>query len=306
MTGRTSRVSVPSFMEVLSRPFPSRLWSTGALPSAPITRPPRYYGAIRLPRPFGPALPQGLPLPLLGLPAGFPVQQDPSSPRWGGRRVSQGRHENPIPAFPPHARRCGSPRWFPQTGSGSPFCSGAGYRFVFLEPANSPAPPLWWAPCAGALRTRSFLLRLALCYGLLAVSALVRLSWLPGATLTTNPGVLYHDLTCTYCEWRDDDLITFGYPRDRVEGAPQVNWGMIVTPEGLPITVQVYPGNTKDETTVTGMRERLEKVFGLHGGVYVGDRGMRTKDNLSESNVAREVVTANGVRHVVLLNERRR
>jgi transposase len=129
---------------------------------------------------------------------------------------------------------------------------------------------------------------------------------LPGATLTTNPGVLYHDLTCTYCEWRDDDLITFGYPRDRVEGAPQVNWGMIVTPEGLPITVQVYPGNTKDETTVTGMRERLEKVFGLHGGVYVGDRGMRTKDNLSESNVAREVVTANGVRHVVLLNERRR
>jgi transposase len=160
--------------------------------------------------------------------------------------------------------------------------------------------------------------------------------------LTTNPGVLYHDLTSTYCEGRDDDFITFGYPRDRVEGAPQVNWGMIVTPEGLPITVQVYPGNTKDETTVTGMRERLEKVFGLHGGIYVGDRGMRTKDNLkdlvkhgfhyvlaeknstkvaqevltlaqqvkpvkvSESNVAREVVTADGVRHVVLLNERRR
>ena len=160
--------------------------------------------------------------------------------------------------------------------------------------------------------------------------------------LTTQPGVLYHDLTSTYCEGHADDFIRFGYSRDRVEGSPQVNWGMIVTPEGLPITLQVYSGNTKDETTVSGMRERLEKVFGLHGGIYVGDRGMRTKDNLkdlvkhrfhyvlaeknstkvaqealtlsqkvtavkvSESNVAREVVTADGVRHVVLLNANRR
>ena len=160
--------------------------------------------------------------------------------------------------------------------------------------------------------------------------------------LTDHPEVLYHDLTSTYCEGREDDFITFGYPRDRVEGSPQVNWGMIVTPQGLPITVQAYPGNTKDETTVPKMRERLEKVFGLHGGIYVGDRGMRTKDNLkdlvrhgfhyvlaeknstkiaqealtlaqkvkavpvSEKNTAREVVTSEGVRHVVLLNEERR
>ena len=121
-----------------------------------------------------------------------------------------------------------------------------------------------------------------------------------------------------------------------------MNWGMIFTPEGLPITVQAYPGNTKDETTVCKMRECLETVFGLHGGIYVGDRGMRTKDNLKElvqhgfhyvlaeknstkvaqqalmlaqkvapvkvsnSSVARELVTTDGVRHVVLLNEKRR
>lgn len=161
-------------------------------------------------------------------------------------------------------------------------------------------------------------------------------------SLTTNQGVLYHDLTSTYCEGLDDEFITFDYPRDRVEGSPQVNWGMVITPEGLPITVQVYPGNTKDETTVPGVRERLEKVFGLHGGIYIGDRGMRTKDNLedlvkqgfhyvlaeknstkvaqealtlarkvkpakvSDSNVAREVITSDGARHVVLLNEKRK
>ncbi len=160
--------------------------------------------------------------------------------------------------------------------------------------------------------------------------------------LSSAPEVLYHDLTSTYCERDPEGLVQFGYSRDGVDGRPQVNWGMVVTPEGFPVTSQVYPGNTKDETTVRGMRERLQKVFGLEGGVYVGDRGMRTKDivadlvghgfhyvlaeknstkiaqealtlapkvkaaKVSDTNVAREVVTSDGGRHVVLLNEKRR
>ncbi len=160
--------------------------------------------------------------------------------------------------------------------------------------------------------------------------------------LTTEPAILYHDLTSTYCERDEEGLVRFGYNRDGVDSRPQVNWGMVVTPEGFPITMEVYPGNTKDDTTVRGMRDRLEQVFDLHEGVYVGDRGMRTKDivadltghgfhyilaernsskvaqealtlaqkvkpvKVSESNVAREVVTADGARHVVLLNEKRR
>jgi transposase len=160
--------------------------------------------------------------------------------------------------------------------------------------------------------------------------------------LTDSKEVLYHDLTSTYCERGPGGLVQFGYSRDGVIGRPQVNWGMVVTPEGFPITAQVYSGNTKDETTVTGMRERLQKVFGVRGGLYVGDRGMRTVDivadlvghgfhyilaeknsskvaqealarapsaravRVSPTNVAREVVTADGGRHIVLLNEQRR
>ncbi len=160
--------------------------------------------------------------------------------------------------------------------------------------------------------------------------------------LSAAPEVLYHDLTSTYCERDPEGLVQFGYSRDGVDGRPQVNWGMVVTPEGFPVTSQVYSGNTKDETTVRGMRERLQKVFDLEGGVYVGDRGMRTKDivkdlvghgfhyvlaeknstkmaqealtlaarvkavKVSDTNVAREVVTPDGGRHVVLLNEKRR
>ncbi len=100
--------------------------------------------------------------------------------------------------------------------------------------------------------------------------------------LTAHPDIYYHDLTSTYFEREPDDFVKFGYSRDKVEGCPQVNWGMVVTPEGFPITCQVYPGNTTDVTTVVGMRTRLQSLFGLEGGIYVGDRGMRSADNVKD------------------------
>jgi transposase len=158
--------------------------------------------------------------------------------------------------------------------------------------------------------------------------------------LTSEPAILYHDLTSTYCEGEVNDFVRFGYNRDQVKGCPQVNWGMVVTPEGFPITLQVYPGNTTDVTTVVGMRERLERVFRVHRGIYVGDRGMISEDvakdltdhgfqwilaekndeieeildagsqapviAVSDRNEVREHVDPEGRRHILLLNEDRR
>ena len=158
--------------------------------------------------------------------------------------------------------------------------------------------------------------------------------------LTSEPALLYHDLTSTYCEGEVSDFVRFGHNRDQVTGCPQVNWGMVVTPEGFPITLQVYPGNTTDVTTVVGMRERLERVFHLHRGIYVGDRGMISEDvakdltthgfewilaeknddieeileagsrapviAVSDRNEVREYVDPEGRRHLLLLNEDRR
>jgi transposase len=61
----------------------------------------------------------------------------------------------------------------------------------------------------------------------------------------------------------------------------------VVTPEGLPITLEVYRGNTKDETTVAGTIERLRSVFGVKGAVFVGDRGMLTSKNLKRLHAAK-------------------
>ena len=160
------------------------------------------------------------------------------------------------------------------------------------------------------------------------------------SSITSEPAILYHDLTSTYCEGEVNDFVRFGHNRDQVTGCPQVNWGMVVTPEGFPITLQVYPGNTTDVTTVVGMRERLERVFRVHRGIYVGDRGRISEDvekdltthgfqwilaernddieeildagsrapviAASDRNEVREHVDRKGRRHILLLNEDRR
>lgn len=157
---------------------------------------------------------------------------------------------------------------------------------------------------------------------------------------TRPPTILYHDLTSSYYEGTGGSLARFGYSRDHRSDRPQIAWGMVVTPEGLPITMQVYPGNTTDSTTVVAMRERLTETFGIREGIYVGDRGMKTTEVLEdlhrhgfhyvlaevnrnveeilreapkhravpvgEQNVAREVIGEDGRRFVVLLNAQRR
>ena len=100
--------------------------------------------------------------------------------------------------------------------------------------------------------------------------------------LDGEAGVLLKDLTSTYFEGEGvgGTLLAKGYSRDRVRGSKQVNWSVVLTPKGFPVTLEIYPGNTKDETTVAGTVARVKKVFGLEGGLFVGDRGMLTKKNL--------------------------
>jgi transposase len=95
-------------------------------------------------------------------------------------------------------------------------------------------------------------------------------------------GVLMKDLSSTYFEGQGvrSTLEAKGYSRDRVRGSLQVNWSLVLTPTGYPVTLEVYSGNTKDETTVAGTVERLRRVFGLSEGTFVGDRGMLTGPNL--------------------------
>ena len=104
----------------------------------------------------------------------------------------------------------------------------------------------------------------------------------------TKSGVLMKDISSTYFEGRGvrSTLEAKGYSRDRVRGSLQVNWSLVLTPKGYPVTLEVYSGNTKDESTVAGTVERLQRVFGLTEGTFVGDRGMLTGMNLKRLHAA--------------------
>jgi hypothetical protein len=75
---------------------------------------------------------------------------------------------------------------------------------------------------------------------------------------------LLYDVTSTYFEGQaqGNTKAARGYSRDQRPDCKQVNIGLVVTPEGLPIAYEVFAGNTVDVTTVEDMVEMMEKKYG--------------------------------------------
>lgn len=91
--------------------------------------------------------------------------------------------------------------------------------------------------------------------------------------------VLY-DISSSYYEGRTCPLIAFGHNRDGKKGKQIIVYGLMTDPEGRPVAVEVYPGNTGDSTTVPDQVEKLRNRFGLSRVVLVGDRGMLTQTKI--------------------------
>ena len=93
--------------------------------------------------------------------------------------------------------------------------------------------------------------------------------------LAAGSFVLY-DLSSSYVEGRCCELAALGHSRDGKPGKLQVNWGLMCSPDGRPIAVQVHPGNTADPTTVPGVLDTIKDKFGIDRVILVGDRAMIT------------------------------
>ena len=93
--------------------------------------------------------------------------------------------------------------------------------------------------------------------------------------------VLY-DVTSTYLEGRRCPLARFGYSRDGKPSKLQIVFGVLCTPQGCPIAVEVFAGNTADPSTLKVQIDKLRQRFGLHRVVLVGDRGMITQARITE------------------------
>ena len=93
---------------------------------------------------------------------------------------------------------------------------------------------------------------------------------------------LFYDVTSTYFEGQAEKNAKAkrGYSRDKRPDCKQVNIGLVVTPEGLPIGYEVFDGNRADVTTVEYIIEEMESKYGQANRIWVMDRGMVSEGNL--------------------------
>src|SRR5215211_2973970 len=88
--------------------------------------------------------------------------------------------------------------------------------------------------------------------------------------------VLY-DVSSSYVEGRCCELARLGYNRDRNRGKLQIVYGLLCAPDGCPIAVEVFAGDTADPMTLSAQIAKLKERFGLAHVVLVGDRGLITQ-----------------------------
>ena len=99
---------------------------------------------------------------------------------------------------------------------------------------------------------------------------------LAGGTL-----VLY-DVSSAAFEGRTCPLGAIGHPKDGVRGRLQIVYGLLTSPEGIPVAIEVFKGNTGDPATVAAQVTKVKDRFGIGRVVLVGDRGMLTAARLRE------------------------
>jgi len=62
----------------------------------------------------------------------------------------------------------------------------------------------------------------------------------------------------------------------------QVVVALVVTPEGLPLAYEMFPGITTDKTTLRGMLDTFRRRYGQAEYIRVMDLGIPTEEILAE------------------------
>jgi hypothetical protein len=89
-----------------------------------------------------------------------------------------------------------------------------------------------------------------------------------------KPELFLYDVTSSYLEGDCNFFGEFGYNRDKKRGKQQIVIGLICDQKGVPLSVEVFPGNTQDVTTFSSQVEKVANRFGCERATLVGDRGM--------------------------------
>jgi transposase len=98
----------------------------------------------------------------------------------------------------------------------------------------------------------------------------------------TNGTLVLYDVSSSYMEGRCCPLAQRGYSRDGRRGTLQIVYGLLCAPDGCPVAIEVFDGNTADPKTLATQVEKLKRRFHLDHVVLVGDRGMITEARITE------------------------
>jgi transposase len=95
-------------------------------------------------------------------------------------------------------------------------------------------------------------------------------------------GIAMYDLSSSWVEGGKCELAAFGHSRDDKRGRQQVEYGLMTDPEGRPVGIDVFPGNTSDPESFKSAIHKARTDFGLKEVIFVGDRGMITKTRIAD------------------------
>jgi len=94
--------------------------------------------------------------------------------------------------------------------------------------------------------------------------------------------LIFYDLTSSYFEGEGPDgLAEKGYSRDNEPGKNQIVVGILMC-NGMPIGHEVFEGSRVDKKTVKEISEKMKNQFKINRCIFVGDRGLISKENLKE------------------------
>src|ERR1035441_5861308 len=101
-----------------------------------------------------------------------------------------------------------------------------------------------------------------------------------------KPGLFLYDVTSSYLEGERNAYGAYGYPRDGKKGKQQIVIGLLCDEQGVPLSSEVFRGNTQDPKTFAAQVQKASERFGCEQVTFVGDRGMIKSGQVKDLSTA--------------------
>lgn len=104
-----------------------------------------------------------------------------------------------------------------------------------------------------------------------------------------NLDIVLYDLTTLRFESTRTDLGAlrkFGYSKEMRTDCTQVVFGLLTDTDGIPLSFEVYPGNTFEGKTLQGIVDNMRKKFSVRRFIFIADRGLFSAKNLEHIRIS--------------------